>query len=147
MTSVGRSSHIGLGMKVRLAKSLIWSVALYACESWTLKKEEEGMIEAMELWLWRRVLRMKWTKRRTHAWVGVSEEDGTLRALKLRKIRKYGHWRRRGDSIVLAMIEGETEGKGRRGRRRMEWMDNIKTREGGVEQAHRNARERRPTVH
>ena len=109
------------------------------------------MIEAMELWLWRRVLRVKWTERRTNAWVrqqvGVSEEDGMLRAVKLRKIRKYGHWKRRGDSIVLATIEGETEGKGRRGRRRMEWMDNIKTWEGGVEQAHRNARERRPTVH
>ena len=58
---------------------------------------------------------------------------------------KYGHWKRRGDSIVLATIEGKTEAKGRRGRRRMEWMDNIKTREGGAEQAHRNARERRST--
>ena len=85
-----------------------------------MKKEEERMIEAMELWLWRRVLRVKWTERRTNAWVrqqvGVSEENGMLRAVKLRKIRKYGHWKRRGDSIVLATIEGETEGKGRRGR-------------------------------
>ena len=48
-----------------------------------------------------------------------------LRAVELRKIRKYGHWTRRGDSIVLDTIEGETEGKGRRGRRRMEWMDNM----------------------
>ena len=54
------------------------------------------------------------------------KKNGMLRAVKLRKIREYGHWKRRGDSIVLATIEGETEGKGRRGRRRMEWMDNIK---------------------
>ena len=79
--------------------------------------------------------------------VGVSEENVMLRAVKLREIRKCGHWKRRGDSIVMANIEGETEGKGRRGRHRMEWMDKIKTWEGGVEQAHRNARERRPTVH
>ena len=51
----------------------------------------------------------------------MSEEDGILRAVKLRKIRKYGHWKRSGDSIVLATLEGETEGKGRRGRRWMEW--------------------------
>ena len=65
----------------------------------------------------------------------------------MRKIRKYGHWKRRGDSVVLATIDGETEGEGRRGRCRMEWMDNIKRLEGGVEQAHRNASERKPTVH
>ena len=151
MTAVWRSSDITIEMKVRLAKSLIWSVALYACESWTLTKGEEKMIDAMELWLWRKVLRVKWTDRRTNEWVrqkvGVSEKNGMLRAVKKRKIRKYGHWKRRGDSMVLATIEGETEGKGRHGRRRMEWMDNIITWEGGVEQAHWNARERRSTVH
>ena len=83
------------------------------------------------------------------------EDFGTLRKcwlnydglVLLEILRANDLWNRRGESIVLATIEGETEGKGRRDRRQMEWMDNIKTWEGGVEQAHRNARERRPTVH
>ena len=47
---------------------------------------------------------------------------------------------------MITSVEGEAEGRGRRGRRRMEWMSNIVSSEGTVEEAHRNARERRPTT-
>ena len=69
-----------------------------------------------------------------------------LNEVKRRKIRKNRHWKRRGDSVVLATIEGELNHKARRGRRRQEWMDNILEWEEGMEKAHRNARERRSTA-
>ena len=103
------------------------------------------------MWLWRKVLRDKGTDRNTNDWVrhqiGVSEDRGMLNEVKKRKIRKFGHWKRRGDSVVLMTIEGETESKGKRGRRRKEWIDNIREWEGSMEEAHRNARERRSTAH
>ena len=150
MADVWKSTELNLKLKVRLAKALVWSVALYACETWTLRKQEERMIEVFEMWLWRRVLRVSWTERRTNEWVrervGVREEHGLLREVRRRKIRKYRHWKRRGESLVMASVEGEAEGRGRRGRRRMEWMSNIVASEGTVEVAHKNARERRPTA-
>ncbi|XP_078491079.1 uncharacterized protein LOC144747144 [Ciona intestinalis] len=150
MGEVWKSSEMNVRLKVRLAKALIWSVALYACETWTLRKQEEKMIQAFEMWLWRRVLRISWTERRTNEWVrkrfGATEEQGLVREVKRRKMRKYRHWKRRGESLVLTSVEGEAEGRGRRGRRRMEWISNILTSEGTVQEAHRNAMERRPTA-
>ena len=150
MAETWKSQELSRPFKVRLAKALVWTVALYACETWTLRKQEETMINAFEMWLWRRVLRTKWTERRTNQWVrdqvGVSVEHGMLQEVKKRKIRKYGHWKRRGESLVLATIEGETKGTGRRGRRRVEWASNIFTWQGGLQQAYRLAHERRPTA-
>ena len=109
---------------------------MYGCESWTLKKADERMIEVFELWLWRRVLRVSWRERKTNEWVRrqveVTEQQGMLQQVKRRKLQKYGHWKRRSNSLVLATIEGEVNAKGRRGRRRIEWMDNIKEWSGGL---------------
>jgi len=92
-------------------------------------------------------MRVSWTERKTNEWVreqvGVSKERSMLAEVRKCKIRKYGYWKRRGESMVLASIEGETDGKRKRGRQRMEWMENLITWEGGVEQAHGNARRRR----
>ena len=79
--------------------------------------------------------------------VGVTEDEGLLAQLKKRKLAMYGHWKRRPDSIVLATIEGEVEGKARPGRRKTAWMDNIKMwTEGGLGAARENTRRRMPTV-
>ena len=117
MSEVWKAKDLNIRLKVRMAKALVWSVALYACETWTIKKQEEKMINAFEMWLWRRILRVSWTERRTNEWVrekvGVSEQLGMLREVRRRKIRKYSHWKRRGESMVLASIEGETQGNPR----------------------------------
>ena len=109
------------------------------------------MIEAFEMWLWRRILRVSWTEHRTNEWVreqvGVQGESRLLPEVKRRKIRKYRHWKRRGESVVLATVEGETDGRGKRGRRRVEWVDNIIHWEESVEHAHVNAHERMSTAH
>ena len=107
-------------------------------------------MEAFEMWLWRRILRISWTERRTNQWVrdqiGLKGEKNLLEEVKRRKIRKYGHWKRRSQSLVLASIEGQMEGRGRRGRRKIDWMSNIISWEGGVDQARRMAIERRSTA-
>ena len=117
-------------MKVKLTIALVWSIALYRCESLSLKNSEERLIESFELWLWRRVLRISWQDMKTKEWVrkavDVPEEESSLEMVKRRKLRKYDHWKRRVDSLVLATIEGEACARGRRGRRRCEWINNIR---------------------
>ena len=108
------------------------------------------MIDAFEMWLWRRILNTSWRERRTNEWVreqiGVPKEKSVLEEVKRRKIRKYGHWKRRSESLVLTSIEGQMPGRGRRGRRKIEWIDNIISWEGGVDRARSNAIERRSTA-
>ncbi len=71
---------------------------LYGCESWTLRKEEERKIEVFEMWVWRRMLRVSWTDRRTNIWVrekaGVTNEKDLLKIVKERKVSKQCHWKR-----------------------------------------------------
>ena len=134
-----KSKDLSLCLKVKLAKALVWSIALYGCESWSLRKSEERLIESFELWLWRRVLRISWQDMKTNDWVrkaiDVPEEESLLEMVKRRKLRKYDHWKRRGDSLVLATVEGEVCAKGRRGRRRCEWIDNIRNWREGMNNA------------
>ena len=96
LVEIWKSKELSVNLKVRLAKSLVWSVALYACESWTLRKQEEKMIKVFEMWLWRRVLRIGWTERKTNEWVreqvGIREEQVMLAQVEKRKVRKYRHW-------------------------------------------------------
>ena len=146
MTALWKSKELSRRLKVRLARALVWSIALYGCETWTLRKSEERMIDVFELWLWRRLLMVKWTERRTNEWVrkevDVTAEQGMLEEVRRRKLKKYGHWKRRGESLVLATIEGELCAKGRQGRRKREWIDDIIDWRGGVDSARRAAIER-----
>lgn len=153
MSRVWETRELNLTLKKTLARSLIWSIALYACESWTLKKEDEQKVTSFEMWLWRRVLGITWQQHRTNVSVreeiGVPENRGLLAEMKRRKQSKYAHWKRRGSSLLLAAVEGEPPGRLRRGRRRIEWPDNIRDwTDGGMDAAARAARDRRraPTV-
>ena len=147
LTRVWKAKGISLDLKKRLVKALVWSIASYGCESWSLKKSDEGKLTAFEMWVWRRMLRISWTERRTNQAVRdqiqVPEEAGLLQQIRRRKIAKYGHWKRRPESIVTATIEGEVEGRGRHGRRRAAWIDDIKRwTEGGLTEARRKAVQR-----
>ena len=121
--------------------------ALYGSESWAVKKCDEKRITAFELWCWRRVLRISWTEYKTNVWVrqkiGVPEQNGLLEQLKKRKLAKYGHWKRRSEGLVMAVTEGEIEGKCLPGRRRTAWIDNVgRWTEGGLPAARRIALDR-----
>ena len=104
---VWKAQQISLKLKKQLVKLLIWSTALYGSESWTLnmlKEADKRSITAFEMWVWRRVLHISWTDMKTNKWIpnqiGVKEDEGLLTQVKTRKISKYGHWKRRGESLV-----------------------------------------------
>ena len=63
LDSIFKSRHITLRTKVRLVKSMVFPVVMYGCESWTVKEVEHQGIDAFELWCWRRLLRIPWTRR------------------------------------------------------------------------------------
>ena len=66
LDSILKSRDITLPTKVHLVKAMVFSVVVYGCESWTIKKDEHRRIDAFELWCWRRLLRVLWTARRSN---------------------------------------------------------------------------------
>ena len=100
---------------------------LTCCESWTVKKAERQRIDAFELWCWRRLLRVPWTARRSNKSIlkEISPEC-SLKGLMLKlKLQYFGHLLRRVDSFEKTLMLGKIEGRRRRGRRRMRWLDGI----------------------
>ena len=98
---------------------------MYECESWTIKKAEHWRIDAFELWCWRRLLRVPWTARRSDQ--SVLKEinpEYSLKGLML-NLEYFGHLIWRADSLERALILGKIEGRRRRGRKRMRWLDDI----------------------
>ena len=100
---------------------------MYECESRTIKKAEHGRNDAFELWCWRRLLRVPWTARRTNQSIlkEISPEY-SLEGLMLKlKLQYFGPLMRRVDSLEKTLMLGKTEGRRRRGRQRMRWLDSI----------------------
>ena len=100
---------------------------MYGCESWTVKKAEHRRIDAIELWCWRRLLRVPWTARRSNQSMLKEISPGTsLEGLMLKlKLQYCGHLIRRVDSLEKTLMPGKIEGRRRRGRQRMRWLDGI----------------------
>ena len=127
LDSIFKSRGITLPTKVRLVKTLVFPVAMYGCESWTVKKAERRRIDAFELWCWRRLLRVPWTARRSNQSIlkeispGISLEGMMLKL----KLQYFGHLMRRVDSLEKTLMLGGIGGKRRRGRQRMRWLDGI----------------------
>ena len=104
---------------------MVFLVVMYGCESWTTKKAEHRRIDASELWCWRRLLRVPWTARRSNQSIlkEISPEC-SLEGLML-KLQYFGHLMGRTDSSEKTLMLGKIEGKRRRGRQRMRWLDDI----------------------
>ena len=96
-------------------------------ESWTVKKAEHRRIDAFVLWCWRRLLRVPWTARRSNQPILKEISPGiSLEGMKLKlKLQYFGHLMRRVDSLENTLMLGKTEGRRRRGRKRMRWLDGI----------------------
>ena len=112
---------------LRLVKAMVFPVVMYGCERWTIKKAEHRRIDAYELWYWRRLLRAPWTARRSNQSIlkEISPEY-SLEGLMLKLKRQYfGHLMRRADSLEKTLMLGKNEGRRRRGRQRMRWLDGI----------------------
>ena len=100
---------------------------MYGCESWTIKKAECQRIDAFELWCWRRLLRVPWTARRSNQSLLKEISPGcSLEGLMLKlKLQYFGQLMRRADSFEKTLMLGKIEGRRRRGRQRMRWLDGI----------------------
>ena len=127
LDSILKSRDIILSTKVHLVKAMVSPVVIYGCESWTVKKAECRRIDAFELWCWRRLLRIPWTARRSNQSILKKISPGcSLEGLMLKlKLQYSGHLRRRADSLEKTLMLGKTEGRRRRGRQRMRWLDGI----------------------
>ena len=106
---------------------MVLPVVMYGCESWTIKKAEHGRIDAFELWYWSRLLKVPWTTRRSNQSMLKEISPGcSLERLILKlKLQYFGHLMRRADSFEKTVILGQIEGRRRRGRQRMKWLDGI----------------------
>ena len=127
LDSILKSRDITLPTKVHLVKVIVFSVVMYGCESWTVKKAECQRIDAFEVWCWRRLLRVPWTARRSNQSILKQISPGySLEGLMLKlKLQYFGHWMRKADSFEKTLMLGKIEGRRRRGRQRMRWLDGI----------------------
>ena len=113
--------------KAHLVKPMVFPVVMYGCESWTIKKAEHQRIDAFELWRWRRLLRVPWTARRSNQSILKEISPGcSLEGLMLKlKHQYFGHLMQRADSFEKTLMLEKVEGRRRRGRQRMRWLDGI----------------------
>ena len=127
LDSILKSRNITLPAKVHLVKAVVFPVVMNGCESWTIKKAEHWRIDAFELWCWRRLLRVPWTARRSNQSILKDISPGcTLEGLMLKlKLQYFGHLMRRTDSFEEPLMLGKIEGRRRRGKQRMRWLDSI----------------------
>ena len=127
LDSILKSRDITLPTKVCLVKAMVFPVVMYGCESWTVKKTECWRIDAFELWCWRRLWRVPWTAKRSNQSILKEVSPGcSLEGLMLKlKLQYFGHLMRRADSFEKTLMLGKIEGRRRRGRQRMRWLDGI----------------------
>ena len=127
LDSILKSRDITLSTKVPMVKTMVFPVVTYGCESWTIKKAEHQRIDAFELWCWRRLLRDPWIARRSNQSIRKEiNPDYSLEGLMLKlKLQYSGHLIWRADSLEKTMMLGKIEGRRRRGRQRMRWLDGI----------------------
>ena len=122
-----KSRDITLPTKVCLVKAMVSPVVMYGCESWTIKKAKHQILDAFELWCWRRLLRVPWTARRSNQ--SVLKEinpEYSLEGLMLQlKLQNFGHLMWRIDSLENILMLGKTEGRRIRGQQRMRGLDGI----------------------
>ena len=122
-----KSRDITLLTNVHIVNIMVFPVVKYGCESWTIKKAENRIIDAFKLWYWKRLLRVPWTARTSNQSIlkeispGISLEGMMLKL----KLQYFGHLTRRVDSLEKTLILGGIEGRRRRGRQRMRWLDGI----------------------
>ena len=106
---------------------MVFPVVMYGCESWTIKKAACQRIDAFELCCWRRLLGVPWPARRSNQSIlREISPDCSLVGLMLKlKLQYFGHLIQRADSLEKTLILGKIEGRRRRGRQRMRWLDGI----------------------
>ena len=115
LDSILKSRDIPLPTKVQLVKAMVFPVVMHGCESWTIKKDDRGRMDASELWCWRRLLRVPWAARRSNQSIlkvispGISLEGMMLKL----KLQYFGHLMQRADSLEKTLMLGKIENRRR----------------------------------
>ena len=125
LDSILKSRDITLLTKVHLVKAIIFQVVMYGCENWTIKKAECWRNDAFELWYWRRLLTVTWTAKKSNQSIlkEISPEY-SLEGLMLKlQLQYFGHLIWITDSFEKTLMLGKIEGRRRRGRQRLRWLD------------------------
>ena len=125
--SILKSKDITLLTKIHIVKAMVFPVVMYGCESWTIKRAQCQRIDAFEMWYWRRLLRVPWTARRSNQSIlkEISPEYA-LEGLMLKlKLQNFGHLLRINDLLEKTLMLGKAEGRRRRGRQKIRWLDGI----------------------
>ena len=127
LDSILKSRDITLPTKIHLLKAMVFLVVMYGCESWIIKKAECQRTDAFELWCWRRLLRVPWAVRRSNQSIlkEISPECSMEGLMLKLKIQYFGNLMRRADLFEKTLMLGKIEGRRRRGRQRMRWLDGI----------------------
>ena len=127
LDSILKSRDITLPTEVHLVKATIFPVVMYGCESWTINKAERWRIDALELWYWRRLLRVPWTARRSNQSIlkEISPEYSFKGLMLKLKLQYFGHLMQKTDLLEKTLMLGKIEGGRRRGQQRMRWLDGI----------------------
>ena len=125
--SILKTRGITLQTKFCQVKAMVFPVVMYGSESWTIKKAEHRRIDALELWCWRRLLRVPCTARRSNQSILKEINPGcSLVGLMLKlKLQYFGYLMRRADSFEKSLMLGKIGGRRRRGWQRMRWLDGI----------------------
>ena len=126
LDSILKSRDIALPTKVRLVKAMVFPVVMYGCESGTIKKAERQRTDAFELWGWRRLESPLAARRSNQSILQEISPGSSLEGLMLKlKLQYFGHLMRRVDSLEKTLMLGKIEGRRRRGRHRMRWLDGV----------------------
>ena len=106
---------------------MVFPIVMYGCEIWNIKKAEHYRIDAFELWCWRRLLRVPWTARRSNQSILMEiNPEYSLEGLLLKlKLQYFGHLMSRANTLEKTLMLGKIEGRRRRGRQRMRWLEGI----------------------
>ena len=106
---------------------MVFPVVMYGYANWTIKKAECQIIDAFELWCWRRLLRVPWTARRSSKSIlKETSPEYSLEGLMLKlKLQYFGHLLWRTDSLEKTLMLGKIEGGRRRGQQKMRWLNAI----------------------
>lgn len=129
LNNIWKDKNIPNKLKINIMKSLIWPVAIYGCEAWTLKQQDIKKLNAAEMWFYRRMLRIKWTEKRTNE--SVIKELGIqmdlVKEINRRKLKYVGHVTRHSKTnLMSAVLQGKMEGKRKRGRPSISYLSNLK---------------------
>ena len=132
LDSILKSRDITFLTKVCVAKAMVFPVVMYGCENWTIRKAEHRRIDTFELWCWRRLLRVPWAAKRSNQ--SILKEINPKYSLEglLLKLQYFGYLTQRANSLEKTLLLGKIEGRRRKGRQRMRWLDALPTKWTGA---------------